>query len=725
MSHVIIVSNRLPVSVKKEDDELIFSASIGGLATGLSSYVSDGKSTWVGWPGIASEDLTEQDKHDITMRLAKQQCAPVFLNRKQIKEFYNGYSNSILWPVCHDLPVEPTNDLERWWRAYRSVNRLFGEVVTSLARPDSTIWVHDYQLMALPLMLRAEQTGGHIGFFSHIPFPSVKSWSKIKEAKQLLQGMLGADLVGFHTTGYCQNFIDTCARLNVGTAGPEQVILRGRATKVTNFPIGIDYEKYAQAGKLKHVKQAMKQYKKRYGRSKIIVAVDRLEPSKGLVERLKAYRELLKRNPNLHGKIVLVMIAAASRMEIPAYARLKVDLEKIADSINKTYGTARWQPIDLITEPQGFEKVTALYQLADIAFITPLRDGMNLVAKEYVASNQRNGVLILSETAGAAEELQDAVLVNPTDSESVVSALQQAISMPKSELKYRLNRMKQVAADNTIHTWASGFVKTLQKPITATPLITRSLKGKLEKDLVDNYTDAKKRLLLLDYDGSLVPFTEDYKNARPPKQVLDLLGKLQADPRNDVVVVSGRTPDDLETWLGHLPINLVAEHGASIRKVGYSTWKTTTQKETQWKRVLTPLLRKYADLTPNSRLEIKPHSLVWHYRASPPYHAQKYSVIIKRILKPIIKTYGIKVFQGNKILEVKDPRISKGVAISRWLKKSHDFVLIIGDDLTDEDMFEVAPFDSYTIKVGSGRSSARYRLPASKDVQRLLKQLSR
>ncbi len=725
MSHVIIVSNRLPVSVKKEDGELVFSTSIGGLATGLSSYVSDGKSIWVGWPGIASEELTEEDKQYITLELAKQQCAPVFLKRKQIEEFYNGYSNSILWPVCHDLPLDPKDEPKEWWKAYRLVNRIFGDAVMSLARPDSTIWIHDYQLMLLPSILRSEQTGGHIGFFSHIPFPEVDAWSKIDEARQLLQGVLGADLVGFHTTIYSQNFIDACERLKIGDSEPEQVVYHGRIVKVTNFPIGIDYEKYAQAGKLRAVKKTIKLYKQRYGKRKIIVAVDRLEPSKGLVERLQAYRELLKRNPKLRGKIVMVMIAAASRMEIPAYARLKVDLEKLSKEINKTYGTPRWQPIDLITEPQGFEKVTALYQLADIAFITPLRDGMNLVAKEYVATNQKNGVLILSETAGAAEELQDAILVNPANPESVVLALQQAISMPKNELSYRLKRMKQEAADNTIHTWASGFVKTLQKPITATPLITRTLKGSLFDGLVTDYREAKKRLLLLDYDGSLVPFSEDYKNAQPPKSLMDLLQKLQADPRNEVVVVSGRTPYDLETWLGHLPISLVAEHGASIRKVGYNTWKTTTQRETQWKSVVTPLLRKYTDLTPKARLEIKSHSLVWHYRSSPPYYAQKYSVIIKRLLKPIVKTYGIKVFQGNKILEVKDPRTSKGGAIAHWLKKPHDFVLIIGDDLTDEDMFEVAPFEAYTIKVGGGRTSARYRVQTSKEAQHLLKQLKR
>ncbi len=724
MSHVIIVSNRLPVSVKKEDGELVFSESLGGLATGLSSYVSDSKSIWVGWPGISSEDLTERDKQDITLELARRQCAPVFLSRKQVNEYYNGYSNSLLWPISHDLPLEP-GDLEHWWKTYRSVNKLFSDAVMSLARPNSTIWVHDYQLMLLPAMLREEQSSGHIGFFSHIPFPGIDAWTKIKQARQLLQGMLGADLVGFHTTGYCQNFIDCCEQLKAGDGGPGQVALGDRIVKVANFPIGIDYEKYAKARKLRSVKRAVKQYRKRYGNRKVIVAVDRLEPSKGLVERLSAYCDFLESDVKLHDKVVMVMVAAPSRMEIAAYQQLKIDLEKLGADINKTYGTDRWQPLDLITEPRAFEQVTALYQIADVAFITPLRDGMNLVAKEYVASKRKSGVLILSETAGAAEELQDAILVDPAKPETVVAALRQAITMPKKELAYRLSRMQQVAADNTIHTWASGFVKSLQKPIVVRPLITRTLKNSLLDEVVSDYQNASKRLLLLDYDGSLVPFSQDYKTARPPRNVLDLLAKLQADPKNEVVVVSGRTPEDLETWLGHLPISLVAEHGASIRRVGYNTWKTTSSRETKWKRVVTPLLRTYTELTPKARLEVKAHSLVWHYRNSPPYYAQKYAVILRRVLKPIVKTYGIQIFQGDKILEIKDPRISKGAAIQRWLNKKHDFVMVIGDDLTDEDMFTAAPVEATTVKVGRGRTSARIRVSDSKEVQRLLKQLSR
>lgn len=712
------------MSVKKEDGELVFSASLGGLATGLSSYVSDGKSIWVGWPGIASEELTEADKQYITIELARRQCAPVFLTRKQIEEFYNGYSNSLLWPICHNLPLE-SGDEQRWWKAYRTANQLFADAVLSLARPNSTIWVHDYQLLLLPSLLRTERTSGHIGFFLHIPFPEPAVWSQIKQSKQLLHGVLGADLVGFHTTGYSRNFISTCVDAGVGVSGPEQVILEDRTVKVTNFPIGVDYQKYAQAGKLKVVKQAIKRYKKRYGKRKIIVAVDRLEPSKGLVERLKAYKAFLASHPEQHNNVVMVMVAAPSRMEIAAYQKLRSNLLKQAKSINSAYGTKNWQPLDLIIEPRPFEEVTALYRIADVAFITPLRDGMNLVAKEYVASKQKNGVLILSQTAGAAEELQDAILIDPNDQAMMVNALEQGLEMSKQELRTRLRNMQSITSGNTIHTWASGFVKTLQKPVPGTPVITRSLKPATTKTLREEFQKARRRVLLLDYDGSLVPLRGDYKNAAPPKKLLDTLQTLQSDPRTEVVVVSGRSSHDLETWLGHLPISLVAEHGATIRKAGSSTWQNMATREAQWRGVITPLLRHYTELAPQSRLEVKPHSLVWHYRNTPPYYAQKYSVIIKRALGPIMKTYGIKLFQGNKILEIKDPRISKGAAVKRWAKRTRDFALIIGDDFTDEDMFEAAPATAYTVKVGRGRTAARHRVDSPSDVAKLLTSLTK
>jgi trehalose 6-phosphate synthase/phosphatase len=356
-----------------------------------------------------------------------------------------------------------------------------------------------------------------------------------------------------------------------------------------------------------------------------------------------------------------------------------------------------------------------------VAFIAPLRDGMNLAAKEFIASRRKDGVLILSETAGAAQELQDALLVNPKRPEELVDALQQALTMKRRELRGRLRRMQLQLSTNTVQEWTKDFVAALQQPATGNRLITRALKGRFETNLLDHYQQAKKRLLLLDYDGSLVPFSANYQAVKPPKTLLKLLLDLANDTRNSVVLISGRSADELQEWFGQLPINLVAEHGAAIRKANSQTWQTIEKVDTRWKQILEPALQKYADLTPGARVEVKPHSLVWHYRAAAPYYAQKYAVVIKSALKPVLKTYGLELLQGNKVLEIKNPRVSKGMVARRWLRHNHDFILAIGDDVTDEELFAILPEPAYRIKVGRGRSTAGFRLLTPEDLLDLLR----
>jgi trehalose 6-phosphate synthase/phosphatase len=727
MPQVIIVSNRLPVSVKKENGELSFSPSVGGLATGLSSYVRDRKNTWIGWPGIASDELTEADKQIVVEELAKHNCTPVFLTKRQLDDFYNGYSNAVLWPIFHNLPATNKQDAQhtKWWKAYRAVNQQYADIVAEQASKGSRIWVHDYQLLLLPELLRADKKAASIiGFFLHIPFPTVKGFAKLAEHKRLLQGILGADLIGLHTSRYVQAFLDNCQEAGIGIVSPGQVVLPDHAIRVAEFPMGIDYERYASATKSKAVKAAIKRYKKRYKGLKVIVAVDRLDPSKGLVERLKAYREFLDRNPKLHGKVVFSMVAAPSRTEIDAYKNLSKRLDELAADINKTYGTPKWQPIDYMNVTQPFEEVTALFAMADVAFIAPLRDGMNLAAKEFVASNRKKGVLILSQTAGAAEELKDALIVNPRKQETSVDALQQALTMRRRELRSRLKRMQTQLSTHTVQSWAKDFVDTLQQPVPGTKLRAVSLqKRKLRQQLRSDYQRAHKRLLLLDYDGSLVPFQQNYATADPPKAVLHLLEALAQDKRNDVVLVSGRSSENLERWFSHLPISLVGEHGGATKKAGNKTWHKIEKDEHRWKQAVLPILERYAAKTPKARVENKDHSLVWHYRGAPPYYAQKHVVTLKRLLKPLTKQYHIEVFQGNKILEIKDPRINKGDAVEPWLKQKHEFVLALGDDFTDEELFESMPDTAYTIKVGRGSTAAHYRLPDYEEVRKLLRKL--
>jgi trehalose 6-phosphate synthase/phosphatase len=725
MPQVIIVSNRLPVSVKKEGGELEFFPSVGGLATGLSSYVNDKNSIWIGWPGIASDELNRHDREEIVNELAKHNCLPVFLTKKQIDDFYNGYSNTVLWPLFHKLRPQdqPGERRTRWYNSYRAVNKLFAETVEVVAVDSARIWVHDYQLLQVPEMLRSMKVNAMIGFFLHIPFPDPKKIKTLPRHRKLIKGILGADLIGFHTPDYVENFLDTCKEIKLGLVGDQSLTFDNRIIRISDFPMGIDYEKYTSAGKTSAVKQSVKKYRRLYRGRKAIVAVDRLDPSKGLIERLKAYELFLKQYPRMQGKVIFIMVAAPSRTDVPAYRRLAERLDILVKQINKTYGNSNWQPIDYINRSVPFEEVVALFKIADVAFIAPLRDGMNLAAKEFVASAHRKGVLILSETAGASQELSDALIVNPRQPETVVNALYSSLTMRRSDLKKRLKRMKQYLKINTVHSWARTFVNTLQKPIPSTSLRTRTLSTKYEKRLCEDFQNSRKHLLLLDYDGTLVPFHDDYRRVKPSKNLIKLLTDLNSDPANEVVLISGRSAENLNDWFGHLPINLVAEHGACLKRAGRKKWHIQERQDNAWKKQLLSILEKYVALTPGAKVEVKPHSLVWHYRSASPYHAQKYTVIIRRVLKPLLKIYGLEILKGNKVLEIKNPNINKGKGAQLWLDRNYDFILAIGDDATDEELFAVLPDRAYSVKVGRGRTAAGYRVSSYRDALKLLHKL--
>ncbi len=714
------------MSVRKEKGNLIFSSSVGGLATGLSSYIAGKKANlWVGWPGIPSDELTSQDKQFITDRFALEGLVPVWLSSKQIEDFYNGYSNSLLWPLFHSLSFKASksNQTDVWWRAYKSVNRRYKDAVVNVISKSSQVWVHDYQLMLLPQLIRAEQPAAHIGFFLHIPFPEPEQLRLIQHSEDILNGVLGADLIGFHTLGYANNFLQGIEAFGLGETSGSQILTNDRTVRVANFPMGIDYAKYNSSAQLEEVRRVAKVYSQKYRRKKIIASVDRLDPTKGLAERLKAYDSYLKQNPKSHGKVVFVMVAAPSRTDIADYKDLGKKLSQLVKDTNKRYGSPKWTPVEYINKPVPFEHVTALFQIADVAFITPLKDGMNLAAKEFIASNRKNGVLILSSSAGAAEELQDAIIVDPKDQQELTDAIKEALHMRKRELKRRLKNMRDYLSTHTVQDWAQTFIDTLNQPVPGTPHLTFTLNERLTKKLTKQYYTSSKRLLLLDYDGSLSPYTTNFSDAKPSKDLINLLRKLAAQPMNDIVLISGRRSSELDKWFGKLNINLISEHGAAYKDRGNTTWHSDAKSSADWQKILLPTLEKYARLTPGAMVEIKPHSLVWHYRQASVYHAQKYGVILKRALKPVLKRYNLEIIQGNKILEIKNPNLTKGKAIKHWLKDPHDFIMAIGDDTTDEDIFKELPETAFSIKVGKGLSAAQYRLPTTKHVIRLLNSL--
>jgi len=728
---LIIVSNRLPISVKKVDGKLEFSRSIGGLATGLDSYTADSKNKWIGWPGLASDNLTEQDRQKIADELRKTNCYPVFLTKKQIDGFYNGYSNRLIWPLLHDIPVTKSalTHEEEYWKVFRQVSEIFSATVLAMSNPSDTIWVHDYLLMLLPALLRAERPDARIGFFLHTTFPAPKGFDQIKHGLELIRGVLGSDLIGFQIKRYIDNFMATIEYFKLGQIEPQKIILSDRAIRVTDFPIGIDYNKWKQAYRLQKVRQESRRLRLKYRGLKIIGTVERQDLTKGLPKRVEAYRELLRQNRKLHGKIKLVMIGAPTRADVQEYQKLKQQLEELVADVNKEFGTSTWQPVDYQYRTLPFEHVAALFRRADVGYIAPFRDGMNLMAKEYVASKQglRTGVLVLSDTAGAAQELTEAVIVDALDTQSHVKGLEQALNMSRWQSRRRIRAMQHTLATSTIHTWAGGFMRTLQRSTGLNAVsVTRTLTPDKEKKLLAEYAKAFRPLLLIDYDGVLTPFTAKPDDAKPSAELKKLLKKLATTAGSNVVIISGRPQATLDTWLGDLGLHFAAEHGAYTRKSTSKGWQTTTDEaSTDWQKKILPILEKYAARTPGSFVEQKKSALVWHYRQAKPYYAHKNLVILNRILKPLAKSLGLRVRQGHMILEIKPADVNKGNIVKEWLATKPDFVLTLGDDYTDEDMFAATPASAYSIKVGPGRTNARYRIKNVDAVLKLLEKISK
>jgi trehalose 6-phosphate synthase/phosphatase len=539
----IIVSNRLPVNVVKEKGVITFLPSTGGLATAMSSIGQDQDKIWIGWPGIASDDLEPADKRLITRKLREYGCAPVFLTQKQIAGYYDGYANATIWPLFHYFHNDAVYD-RAYWEPYKEVNHQFQKAVLRQARPDATIWVHDYHLMLLPRMLKRELPTSSLGFFLHIPFPSYEIFRVLPHRADLLRGLLGADLVGFHTYDYSRHFASSVLNVLGHDTHQGTITVNDRRVVSDAFPIGIDYQKFVKALRSPTVKAEIQLLRDHYAGQKLIISVDRLDYSKGIVGRLEAFDLFLEQHPAYHGKVALVVIAVPSRSDVKAYKQLRDTIELAVSRINGKYATMDWSPISYQYKNLPFEQTVALYAAADIALVTPLRDGMNLVAKEYVASKQtRPGVLILSEMAGASHELAEAIRVNPYDTANIVAALTQALRMPAAQQKRAMLAMQARISRYSVTRWANDFTEQLIHAKTAAADAQRlRMDSNTQKALLKAYKSAKKRLILLDYDGTLKDFLPPARKdrARPPALLLKYLALLAADPHNHVCIISGR-----------------------------------------------------------------------------------------------------------------------------------------------------------------------------------------
>lgn len=728
MSKLVIVSNRLPVRARQQGRTLTLEPTVGGLATGLGSFYKSYQSMWIGWPGIARDKLTAQDEILIEDQLLKERCYPVFLSQEDLDKYYHGFCNETIWPLFHYF-LSYAKYSETSWNAYRRVNEIFSEVVIKAAEPGDTIWVQDYHLLLLPGLIRRQLPTAKIGLFLHIPFPSSEVFRLLPWREELLENLLGADLIGFHTYDYLRHFLATIHRiLGYDQIFPGKLVVsvRDRVVKVDAFPMGIDYEHFAKAVKEQKTEQEIRKLSKQIGDRKVILSLDRLDYSKGLIQRLWAYSLFLDRFPEYKGKVMFVLKVIASRTKVRRYARLKKQLDELVGRINGKHGTIAWMPVWYLYQFLPETSLIALYHLADVALLTPLRDGMNLIAKEFLAAKtDGKGVLILSEMAGAAKELREALIVNPNNRGEIAEAIRDALTMSVEEQQERNRIMQRRIQRYNVVRWAEDFVDSLSAVTELQlKLASRKLSSSIRDRLITTYNSGENALLLLDYDGTLIPFARKPILAYPDSELLSILARLSETPGTEVVVISGRDKQTLEHWFGDLEIGLVAEHGVWTKKRS-EPWQVIEALTNEWKRDIRPVLELYVDRTPGSFLEDKEFSLAWHYREADEEFAEVRVGELKADLAPLVANRNLGVLQGNRVIEVRNAGISKGRAALEWVSlRDWRFILAIGDDRTDEDIFSVLPTSAYSVKVGLQPSQAQFNLNSPHEVRILLQELA-
>ncbi|MGB3774396.1 MAG: bifunctional alpha,alpha-trehalose-phosphate synthase (UDP-forming)/trehalose-phosphatase, partial [Leeuwenhoekiella sp.] len=674
MSKTIIISNRLPLQLQIDNNSLQAIPSVGGLATGMKSVHRDGNGVWVGWPGLTEEEIPEGMEKEVEEACKKEQCVPVNLNQEDIDGFYYGFSNRTIWPLFHYF-MEYAEFEKEYWSSYKKVNEKFAEVVLEQLEDGDTIWVHDYQLMLLPQLIKKQRPEIRIGFFLHIPFPSYEVFRTLPWRKEILKGLLGSDLIGFHTYDYERHFLSSVSRILRHDVNFNEIMLSDRLVTVNSYPMGIDYSKFEDAA-LANKEQNAKEQSELQRRldmhldatpeAKMILSIDRLDYTKGIANRIRAYEYFLENYPQYLEKVRLVMLAVPSRSNVPQYQKLKKEVDELVGRINGKFSTVSWTPIWYFYRSMPFDNLIDLYTSCDIALLTPIRDGMNLVAKEYIATRtDKTGVLILSEMTGAAQELNEALLINPNNFEEIAETLKEAIEMPEEEQIQRNSQMQKRLKRYNVEKWSSEFLDALEKTKEKADLVKATkIKKPEEQHMIQDYKEAKKRILFLDYDGTLRGFVSDPANAKPDPKILDLVASIQAQQNTKVVIISGRDRDTLGTWWQDVPVSLIAEHGVWKRKSG-EEWEITEKIKNDWMPQIRPILETFVDRTPGTFIEEKNYSLAWHYRNADPELGEIRANELSTVIKELASNKDLGVLDGNKVLEIKSGAVNKGKAVAK------------------------------------------------------------
>jgi len=730
MSKTIILSNRLPLQISVESGKLEITPSIGGLATGLKSFHKDGNSIWIGWIGLTEEEIPKNLKEEVIKKVREEACIAVNLTADEIEGFYYGFSNRGIWPLFHYF-MEFTEWDTKHWETYQNVNKKYALAILEHYQEGDVIWVHDYQLLLVPNMIREQQPNATIGFFNHIPFPSYEVFRTMPWREEILKGMLGADLIGFHTYDYERHFLSSVRRISRLQVEFNEISLPERIVKVDSFPMGIDYDKFEKAAiqnsalkaeKKSELQQKLDQHQESAPGAKLILSIDRLDYTKGIANRIRAFEYFLEKYPQYIEKVRLFMLAVPSRSGVPQYQLLKKEIDELVGRINGKFASVNWTPIWYFYRSMPFENLIDLYTSCDIALITPIRDGMNLVAKEFIATRtDKSGVLILSEMAGAAQEMSEALLINPNNYNQIADAIHQAIEMPPEEQKKRVTILQKRLKRYNVEKWANDFMNALEKTKDSrTVFQAKLISEKIQQEIIEKFKKAKDRILFLDYDGTLVNFVNNPEHAFPDESLTTLIQSLTELKNTKIVLISGRDKKSLGKWWIKIPVVLIAEHGVWIRKIG-KDWTLSEKVQNNWMESIRPVIETFVDRTPGTFLEEKIYSLAWHYRKADPELGEIRANELSNVLKVLISNHGLNVLEGNKVLEIKSSGVNKGKAANKLLlKKEYDFIFAVGDDWTDEYLFKELPESAFTVKVGMKKTAATYYLKDTDKVRNLL-----
>jgi trehalose 6-phosphate synthase/phosphatase len=717
---LLVASARLPVAVAaRGPGEWDVSASPGGLATALRAVASQRPFLWIGWPGQAVP-ADQQAAVTEAIQRVDAGAVPVHLDRPAIEGWYEELSNRVLWPLLHALPA-PMRVAAGAWQRYVEVNQQFADAIAGLARPGDSVWIHDYQLALVPHLLRKRELDLAIGFFLHVPFPASETFRTLPMREELLRGIVGADFIGFHSYEYVSHFRSSLLRILGVESEPELVALPTHHARMGALPIGIEPDEITQVAAQPECVAELDQLRQRYRGRKVVLGVDRLDYTKGLPRRLIAFEEMLENNPDLRESVVFIQVASPSRTGVVEYQRLERQIDQLVGRVIGRFSSPSGSPLVYIHQHVPRERLVPLYQLADVALVTPLRDGMNLVCLEYIAARGDDpGTLLLSEFAGAAQCLSGAVLVNPYNTAEVASALAGALRGAPDQSSFA--HMREFVQSNTSTAWAERFLERLDST-------RREFGGRVKRlrasdpELTSPLARAERPLLLLDYDGTLQPHLRVPEQAAPSARVRELLAEAAKVART--YVVSGRSAAVLEQWFSSIPVGLVCEHGLSIKHPDGSWSEQPSFDRRALDEVVLPLFRDFCLRTPGSQVERKAASLAWHYRGSDPRLGAWRAKELSSQLGARLSGQPLSVLLGSRVVEVRHAGISKGTAAQTILAAHPDTDLVVcaGNDRTDEDMFATiaaAEVPSIVCYVGGTNTSADYFVESPDELQEQL-----